>query len=38
MNLKIGEFGISMVAVFDNKDIVSKIQNDAFLKGEVLMK
>ena len=38
MNLKIGEFGISMVAVFDNKDIVSRIQNEAFLKGEVMMK
>jgi len=25
MDLKIGEFGVSMVAVFDNKDIVSKI-------------
>lgn len=38
MSLKIGEFSISMVAVFDNKDIIQSIQSQAFLEGEQLMK
>lgn len=37
MSLKIGEFSISIVAVFDNADYVRSLQDDQFLKGELLM-